>query len=102
MVATLGLCERCSRALEAAGVPVRLRHWDIKTDYESLVAAGELSFDPHQQNSVEQLQRLQSQLAGYEPPPSPSFLGKVCHTRGIYRNTLYHFSYIPSTNTIQC
>ena len=77
---SLGLCERCSRALEAVGVPVRRRHWDIKTDYEGLVAAGELSFDPQQQSSVEQLQRLQLKLAGYEPPPPPSFLGKVWHT----------------------
>ncbi|CAI8005698.1 AFG1-like ATPase [Geodia barretti] len=76
-LSSLGLCERCSRALEAAGVPVRRRHWDIKTDYEGLVAAGELTFDPQQQNSVEQLQRLQLKLAGYEPPPPPSFLGKM-------------------------
>ena len=74
---SVGLCERCNRALRIAVAQIRRAHWDIKTDYEALVAAGELNFDPHQQKSVEQLQRLQLQLAGYEPPLPPSFLGKV-------------------------
>jgi protein AFG1 len=56
---------------------VRRGHWDIKTDYEALVAAGELNFDPHQQRSVERLQQLQLRLAGYEPQPPPGFLGKM-------------------------
>ena len=77
---SLELCERCSRALKAAVSQVRRAHWDVKTDYEALVAAGELSFDPYQQRAVEQLQHLQLQLAGYEPPPPPSFLGKVRET----------------------
>ena len=76
-VGSLGLCERCSHILVVVGVNVRRAHWDVRTDYEALVAAGELNFDPHQQRSVEQLQQLQLKLAGYEPPPPPSFLGKV-------------------------
>ena len=75
-VGSLGLCVKCSRALTLA--VTRGAHWDVKTDYEALVAAGELNFDPLQQKSVEHLQRLQLQLAGYEPPSTPSsFLGRV-------------------------
>ena len=76
---SLRLCERCRRALSISVTQLQRAHahGDLKTDYEALVAAGELNFDPHQQESVEQLQRLQRQLAGYEPPPPPSLLGKV-------------------------
>ena len=76
---SLRLCERCSQALALAvtRTPLRRAHGDVKTDYEALVAAGELNFDTHQQTAVERLQRLQRQLAGYESPPPPSFLGKV-------------------------
>lgn len=77
LVGSLELCERCSRSLTIAVTLARRAHGDVKKDYEALVAAGELNFDPYQQRSVEQLQRLQQQLAGYEPPSSPSFLGKV-------------------------
>ena len=82
MEAALGclrVCERCNRVFEAAGIRVRRAHWDVKADYEALVAAGELNFDPYQQNSVEQLQNLQLKLSGYEPPPPQGFLGKVLY-----------------------
>ena len=81
---SLGLCERCSRVLLAVGLGVRGAHWDVKADYEALVAAGELNFDPHQQRSVEQLQQLQLKLAGYEPPSPPSLLDKVCTSRVLH------------------
>ena len=74
---SVGLCERCRRALSISMTQLQRAHGDVKTDYEALVAAGELNFDPHQQESVEHLQRLQRQLSGYEPPPPPSLLGKV-------------------------
>ena len=80
---SLGLCERCRRALSISVTQLQRVHGDVKTDYEALVAAGELNFDPHQQESVEQLQRLQRKLAGYEPPPSPSLLGKVWKIYGV-------------------
>ena len=84
-VGTLELCARCSRALAVAVTRARRAHWDVKTDYEALVAAGELNFDPLQQQSVERLQSLQLQLAGYEPPSPPSsFLGRVSILLHIY------------------
>ena len=92
---SLRLCERCRRALSISVTQLQRAYGDLKTDYEALVAAGELNFDPHQQESVEQLQRLQRQLAGYEPPPPPSLLGKV----GIYME--FHL-YVYSTVERPC
>ena len=54
----------------------RWAHSDIKAHYDSLVAADQLKFDPHQMKVVEDLRQLQRQLRGYEPR-IPGLLEKV-------------------------
>ena len=53
----------------------------IKAKYQSLLAAEELNFDPHQMAIVDQLQHLQEKLRDYEPSTglneNAGFLGRV-------------------------
>lgn len=55
----------------------REKHSGLKAEYEALVAAGKLTFDPHQLRAVEHLQRLQRELDGYQPAQSPSLFQQV-------------------------
>ena len=55
---------------------MRWAHSDIKSHYDSLVAADQLKFDAHQVKVVKNLHSLQKQLSGYEPH-SPGLLEKV-------------------------
>ena len=55
---------------------VRWAHSDIKSHYDSLVAADQLKFDAHQVKVVKNLHTLQKQLKGYEPH-NPGLLEKV-------------------------
>ena len=54
-------------------------HSNIKSKYQSLIAAEKLNFDPNQLTIVEQLQQLQDRLDGYQPPTAAStgFLDRV-------------------------
>lgn len=47
-------------------------HSNLKSKYQSLVAAEKLNFDPIQVEAVEQLQMLQDRLDGYSPTPASS------------------------------
>ncbi len=52
-------------------------HTGLKAEYEALVAAEKLRFDPHQLRAVEKLEALQRRLDGYEPPLAQGALQRV-------------------------
>ena len=57
-------------------VGCRGKHSDIQSEYESLVAAEELQYNPQQLAVVKELRALQDRLHGYHPH-TPGFMDKV-------------------------